>query len=794
MIIGRQVIPLPDKQAAKGRVPCYSTNRAMGVCSADSIEPSFYKQFPDFLVQSSSDIAFYKPPVLCYTYHMLSADDIKNKIEIWETHDTEFKSEISTSSKDRIRETIVAFANDYSEIGGGTIIIGVDSNTRLITGLSDEPEETLRQLSDICRDGAVVPMLYPEIYHITLPEGHVAVVEIRKSVRRPHRAKNICYVRVGPTTRKATPDEEFELTRRSGRQPYDMLPLRDVSTEVISLAKFEQEFLPRRIAQETIAYNGRTAMQWAEHLKFLIKEGDKLVPTVAAVLLFGRNPHEILPNSSIDFILFKGTDPSYPIQSRQELMGTSDELIKGATEIVKRFMMKGYLFEEQYPRRKDIFEYPWGAVREAIANAVIHRDYETSRTTISVKMFDDRLEILSPGGLFGIVTKENFGTGVNDYRNPTLAVNLNLLELVEKAGTGIPKIKRGMEENGSGHPIFDIHDTYLLVKLPGHPYYIGARYYERGLVEFEKGNKDEAKGLFLKAVKIADNFSEAWVALGRLEALYGSVDNARECFIKAIEFHPRFERAYLEWGRFEEQAGYVDKSRDIFRHGTEALPQSAALWHSWALLENKTKNTKKADILIRKAVSLQPEDPKLLRTYGKIAFALSKWNEAIIAFRKALSYSNDKGEDQIWLRLMKSLINIDAPLKDVKECFDASYNLNHRPRELFDRYYNYLTSIGLHADALNIIELARAERIRIQPALPSIYVGNIPAKHANEQIEVELKKLFKNIDIEITKLSIFNGKGFARITVATAADVQKAVAELKNAELFGNKISIKLWK
>jgi len=719
---------------------------------------------------------------------MLTSREIEVLIKEWESQTTEFKKEFST---DPIRQTMVAFANDYSEVGGGVIIIGVDPDTHSVVGLQEDPEETLRRITGICRDGSIVPTIAPEIYHLNIAGKTIAVVEIKRSERRPHRANNICYIRVGPTTRKATPDEEFEIIRRSGRLPFDMMPVREATVEDLNLLKFEQEFLPRRVSSETLSVNQRSPVEWAEHLKFLVREGERLVPTVAALLLFGKNPQAFLPHSSIDFIRFEGDDPSYPIVDRKEITGTVDEIIKAATEMVKRFAIHGYKFQNKFPRRIDVVEYPWRAVQETIANAVMHRDYEISRTNVSIKMFDDRIDVMSPGGLYGIVTKENFGTGVNDYRNPTLAVNLNLLGLVEKAGTGIFLIRRQMRENGSSDPVFEIGDRYLLVKLPAHPYYLGVRLYQKGLIALEQGNRDEATNLFKKSAEIAPHFPEVWAAIGRMEGLYGDIEEARRAFQRAIEENPQFEKAYLEWGKIEDQAGNTIKSQEIFRQGTQAIPDSSDIWYAWALLEEKLRDWRKALGLLRKAVSLQPTDSRFLRKLGNVAFRLRELDEAKDSLQKALQYAeNDKEKGTIFFELMKVLIEQRAPKEEIEKCFRSAYSLNFKSLELFYRYHRYLTNKGDHAAALEVLELARREGIHITPALPELYIGNLPTDVHKKRLIREIKEHFRREGIEITKIYIHPSRGFGFITVTSEADVEKAISSLNRSILLGRAIVV----
>jgi ATP-dependent DNA helicase RecG len=719
---------------------------------------------------------------------MLTAREVEARIEEWESQTTEFKREFSTGP---IRQTMVALANDYAETGGGVIIIGVDPSARSIVGLTGDPEETLRRVTGICRDGSIVPTIAPRIYQLDVNSKTVGIIEVKQSERRPHRANNICYIRVGPTTRKATPDEEFELVRRSGRLPFDMMPVREAAVEDLNLLKFEQELLSKRVSSSILSANHRSPVEWALHLKFLFREGDRLVPTVASILLFGKNPQSLLPQASIDFIRFEGDDPSYPILNRKELTGTIDDQIKAAVEAVEHFMIRSYQFSQKSPVRTDIFEYPLQAVREAVANAVMHRDYEISRTNVSIKMFDDRIEIISPGGLYGIVTRDNFGTGINDYRNPALAVNLNLLGLVEKAGTGIFLIRRRMKENGSFDPVFDIGDRHLSVKFPAHPYYSGVRLYQKGLVSLEQGDQDHASRLFKKSASISPHFAEVWAALGRLEGLYGDINEARKAFQRAIAENSQFEKAFLEWGKIEDQAGNTSRSQEIFRQGTEAIPNGVALWYAWALLERKLHNYKKAVGLLQKAVSLQPDDPKLLRAIGDTAFHLKDLDTAVDSLQKALQYTvNNQDKGPIFFELMKALIKGNAPRKKVKECFDSAYSLNFRPQELFQRYHRYLTAKGVHAEALKVLDSARSKGISITPAFPQIYIGRLPTNFSKEKLVREIKALFSKEGIGVAKVYIHPTRRFGFVTVSSEADAQKAITALNKTVLLGKSIVV----
>jgi len=186
-------------------------------------------------------------------------------------------------------------------------------------------------------------------------------------------------------------------------------------------------------------------------------------PTVAGLLLFGRAPHHLLPQVQVKAARFRGTDVAGLIVDRAEIGGAVGPLIEAVTQFVTRNMRVGGAIEGIY--RRDVPEYPIQAVREAVTNAVAHRDYSLSGQKVQVRLFDDRLEIESPGGLAGPVTLDTLE--LRRYsRNPRLAQAMYLLRLVEEMGTGIRRIKRALAELGSGAPIFLNDRTTFLVRLP----------------------------------------------------------------------------------------------------------------------------------------------------------------------------------------------------------------------------------------------------------------------------------------------------------------------------------------
>jgi ATP-dependent DNA helicase RecG len=110
-------------------------------------------------------------------------------------------------------------------------------------------------------------------------------------------------------------------------------------------------------------------------------------------------------------------------------------------------------------------DYPAAALRQLVRNALIHRDYEATHAPVRVYWFNDRIEIQNPGGLYGQVTRANFGQGVTDYRNPLLAEAMHVLGYVQRFGFGVPLARRHLRQNGNPEAQFHFEPTYLGVTV-----------------------------------------------------------------------------------------------------------------------------------------------------------------------------------------------------------------------------------------------------------------------------------------------------------------------------------------
>ena len=186
------------------------------------------------------------------------------------------------------------------------------------------------------------------------------------------------------------------------------------------------------------------------------------IPTLAAVLNFGIYPQGYFPQLAITAIVVPGKEIgdighlNERFINNKRIEGTLPEMLTEALAFCHRNMKMRTIIDPMTGERKDKTEYPIEAIREAVLNALIHRDYShfTECTPIQINFFEDRLEIHSPGGLYGRMTVEDLGKARPDLRNPALATMSEFLLKTENRYSGIPTIRREMREAGLPTPVF----------------------------------------------------------------------------------------------------------------------------------------------------------------------------------------------------------------------------------------------------------------------------------------------------------------------------------------------------
>lgn len=372
----------------------------------------------------------------------------------------------SYSDVDKIRRTICAFANDYPNHNSpGYIFIGVNDDGGC-SGISIT-DELLQKLASNRSDGNIHPFPKIVVQKLNLDEGECAVMKVDPSDSPPIRHKGTCYIRVGPTTREATIEEEKQLMekRRSRNLPYDIHAVPDALLDDINNARF-QEYLPNAISHESIERNNRTIDQQLTSLRFL-SSLQEAIPTVLGILTLCPEPRRYIPGAYVQFLRLDGDELTDPIKNQREVDGPLLEMLLTIDEIVKTNIATAAdatsgAVEIRSP------DYPIVAIQQLMRNAILHRTYDGTASPVRFYWFKNHIEIHSPGGPFGIVNQQNFGQpGIADYRNPNLAEVMKNYGFVQRFGMGISLANKELKKNGNPPLEFTIETTFVQATIRG---------------------------------------------------------------------------------------------------------------------------------------------------------------------------------------------------------------------------------------------------------------------------------------------------------------------------------------
>lgn len=367
----------------------------------------------------------------------------------------------STKKFDKFAQAICAFSNDLpNHREPGYLIIGVDDNGQPVG--ADISDQLLQNLGALRADGNIQPLPVISVAKLSLNGGDIAVVEVQPSDLPPVRYKGQVWIRVGPRRAIASEQEERILTERriAHARSFDASPLSGAIIEDLSLSQFfayQQEV----IDAEIIEANHRAVEEQLASLRFF--DNQHHVPTVAGILLFGKNPRFFLPGAYVQYLKLPGDTLTELPEDQAEISG---DLLSMLRELDTRLKAGIHQTVESVGllREKMAADYPEVAVRELSLNAIMHRDYQ-SNTPVKFYWFTDRIEIHSPGGLYGEVTPETLDTR-SSYRNPVLAEAMKALGYVNRYGYGIQRAKAAMEQNGNPPIRFEVDDRAFLAIIP----------------------------------------------------------------------------------------------------------------------------------------------------------------------------------------------------------------------------------------------------------------------------------------------------------------------------------------
>ncbi len=359
--------------------------------------------------------------------------------------------------------TVVAFANGH----GGCLVFGVDDKSREVVGIADEevPQE-MDAIANAIGD-ACAPTIVPSIYARTVDGKSVIVVEVAAGQQVPYYLKSLglergVYTRVGATSRPADLDYAREIMVENSPRGFDRMPNRDVElteagVEALCARMRDVALENSRDERERRAVKPVTKNQLIKWGVILEREGE-LLPTNAYALLTGEG-YEFAWR--VQCGVFRGTGRSVFLD-RREFDGSVVDQVEQAYQYVLSKINMGANFDQLV--RRDEYEIPMWPIRELITNAILHRSYLIS-SCVQVCLFDDRLEISSPGGLKRGLTLQKALDGRSEIRNHALAQAFHYMRLIENWGTGLRRARDQIVAFGLREPEFLVDDEDFRVNV-----------------------------------------------------------------------------------------------------------------------------------------------------------------------------------------------------------------------------------------------------------------------------------------------------------------------------------------
>lgn len=319
-----------------------------------------------------------------------------------------------------------------------------------------EPHELEEKIANLISD-TIAPNLFPEIDTVPWRDTYLLVVRVFPSSSRPHYCKKFgpeegVYIRVGSTNRKADLDMIRELSRIVRNETFDEQPLVKLNSEAIDF----------RAASEQFDKIKKLNKKDLETLELLVEFQGKKVPTVAGLILFGKERSKFFPDAWIQAGRFKGTDKSFILDSA-EFHNYPIKAIEEVLDFVEKHAMQSLRIEGI--RHQKLWSVPINAIREAIINAVVHADYSQHGTPIRVAIFDDRIEIDNPGLLRFGLTIPDIKQGISKLRNRIIGRIFHTIGLIERWGSGIQRIMSFCYEGGYPEPKFEEIATHFKVTI-----------------------------------------------------------------------------------------------------------------------------------------------------------------------------------------------------------------------------------------------------------------------------------------------------------------------------------------
>jgi len=375
--------------------------------------------------------------------------ELRELINKGEGHHLEFKEE--QENNDDFAKTIAAFANT----DGGRILVGI-SDDGSIRGINDI-DSLMRRLDDIAINRCEPPITILQ-ESLQVDGNNVVIVSVPKGQQRPYDVSGRTYIRSSNRIRMASREEKQRLFQSSESIYYDEIPVSRSKFGDFDINSF-QRFLSDYLSLQTD--DEKEIMYYARNLHLI---NEDMTPTVTGILFFGKNPQNFLTQARIICAAIEGNDIAIPPSDRKEINSTISKMIADSESFLKMHLTQKHEIKDFEKEVKE--EIPFTALREALVNAIAHRDY-TINQAIRVLVYSDRVEIRSPGILPNTVTVDSMRVGGSHVlRNPTIYNMLLKFKMVTDLGSGVRRIIKLVKEHQGKDVLLVPTSSEFIVTIP----------------------------------------------------------------------------------------------------------------------------------------------------------------------------------------------------------------------------------------------------------------------------------------------------------------------------------------
>ena len=440
----------------------------------------------------------------------ITSKTLKSILKKGEDYKTEFKESVH---KNLDRE-LVAFANS----SGGRIYISITDKGE-IKGINIT-NKLKTEIQDIAKNcDPKIELSFQEI-----KKEKVLIIEVKESKDKPHKCTSGFYIRSGASSQKLSRNEIWNFMEEEELFRFD----RQICKRFKLKEHFDKEKLFFFMDRTEVEYNKKHYIQILENLEVIKKQNSKILFNNAGVLFFSKNLDKFFSHASVSCVLFKGTDKHHDIIDRKIFNRDIINNIEDSVDFLKKHLRLEYHFPRGQLRRKEVLEIPEDALREALINAVTHRNYLKKGVSVTVEIFDNRVEIYNFGALPKDLKRSDFGKR-SSPRNQLIADLMLRAKYIEKMGTGIKKMRKLVRKAGLKPIGFDFTTFTTII------------FHRKSLSDekFISKHKDFDIKLGIKGKK-RDNLLKLLVAIEKEEFLSTSFAKKEGITLRTVENYIKF--------------------------------------------------------------------------------------------------------------------------------------------------------------------------------------------------------------------------------------------------------------